>query len=169
MIDPNAGDVIAVALKNAYPPDGLFGPDWDEATMVVLHALEERGFSVVYNAEGMSEPGAAAEGHAHRDAKKAEQMAARAQFPKSGTDRMKCLLALSMARRNGLVGLTDDELAKVTKLYRYTAAPRRKELVDGGWVEDTGKTLVGDRGRPQTIWRITERGAEEVERRRLHA
>ncbi len=49
-------------------------------------------------------------------------------------------------------GLTDDELAAVLTVYRYTAAPRRKWLVEAGLIEDSGTTRPSPRNRPSAVW-----------------
>lgn len=61
--------------------------------------------------------------------------------------------ALTAFRAAGAVGLTDDELAVATGEYRYTIAPRRRELVMHGWLEDTGARRPTSRHRFAIVWR----------------
>lgn len=54
-----------------------------------------------------------------------------------------------------------SEIANANDLPRDSLSPRMKFLVDNGLVEDTGGTRIpiGMRGhRPQTVWRLTEKG-----------
>lgn len=91
---------------------------------------------------------------AHRGAGDTERGAAELEFPRSRTHRLRCLEALAAAEN----GLSDPELAAVTGLYLYTAAPRRVELRDGGWVEDSGLRRSTDQGAPAVVWRLTPAG-----------
>ena len=56
---------------------------------------------------------------------------------------------------------TDEQIALATGLLQYTASPRRNELVQGGWVEDSGKRGVTASGSPAIAWTLTAR-AEDI-------
>ena len=92
-------------------------------------------------------------GYAHRDAPDTERAAAAAIAPRSGTQRAKVLLALDAS-----TGMTDDELAKATGLYLYSAAPRRKELADRKLVCDGGERRSTRRGHGAIVWVVTGHG-----------
>lgn len=85
-----------------------------------------------------------------------EAAAARLITPRTGGDRM--LVLATLAGSEG--PLTDYEIAQLTGLRQYTAAPRRGDLLRGGWVEDSGERHPTDSGTPATAWRLSERGRE---------
>lgn len=64
------------------------------------------------------------------------------------------------------IGLTDEEVCKLTGLNPNAERPRRGELVAGGWVEDSGETRMVRSGRKATIWRVTEKTLRAAEARR---
>lgn len=85
------------------------------------------------------------------------------EYPRTGTARLKVLLAIA---RMGDVGLTDAEGAQTTGLYLYTYAPRRVELRDAGWIEDSGRRRLVTRSRkPAAAWRLSAAGLLELRRR----
>lgn len=59
---------------------------------------------------------------------------------------------LSWLSSQGGNGATDEEIAKATELNPSTVRPRRKELLDEGWVIDMGKTRKTDGGKGATVW-----------------
>jgi hypothetical protein len=68
--------------------------------------------------------------------------------------REQVILALMAARAEGIVGLTDLEIAAVTGLYLNTAAPSRNTLVKRGKVEDSGLRRKNERGRNMIVWKL---------------
>lgn len=86
-----------------------------------------------------------------------EKAAAAVAFPHSGTQRMAVLDAID----NALDGCTDDELADLTGLSLNAVRPRRGELVDGGWIEDTGKLRDSAAGNPAIVWGLTQAAEHE--------
>jgi hypothetical protein len=91
------------------------------------------------------------------------------QFHRDGpdTEREAAFAIVSTARQRLLVlrvlgafpdGLTDDEIAEQTGLYRYSAAPRRYELRDRGLVVDSGDRRLTPHGRRAIVWQITGLG-----------
>ena len=81
-------------------------------------------------------------------------------LPRSGTQRLRVLDAITAS--DG--GLTDPEIAETTGLYLYSAAPRRNELVLGGWVEDSGVRRDTGRGGDAIVWRLSVVGQERLAR-----
>lgn len=106
-------------------------------------------------------PDVNAPGQAHapwRGAPETERQAAALQSVKSGTDRRKVLDYLWAC---GDDGATDEEIALALTMRHYTAAPRRTELRDAGWVEDSGRRRATTTGTAAAVWILTERGRAE--------
>lgn len=91
--------------------------------------------------------------------------------PKAGTQRARVLDALRHDERRTLqrrprfgadsVGLTDVELSHDTGLPPNSVRPRRVELVDAGWVEDSGRRRKHN-GRDHVVWTLTEAARQTV-------
>jgi len=91
-----------------------------------------------------------------KGAPETERDSAISEYPNTGTKRLKVLEAITSA---GEDGLTDYEGAIRTGIYLYTYAPRRVELRDGGWVEDSGeRRTIPHSNKPAAVWRLTESG-----------
>lgn len=97
----------------------------------------------------------------HNEARETEKLAALRQEPKLGTARARVLGALLEA---GVVGLTDEQIAEQLEMRLYTAAPRRNELVRGGWVVDSNRQRATSTGSPATVWTISPWARERLER-----
>lgn len=91
------------------------------------------------------------------DAAETQRLAAVAVYPQSGTSRRKVLDAIGQA---GERGLTDEQAQAVTGLNPSTQRPRRVELVEGGWVKDSGRRAKTASGVDAVIWVLTARGRE---------
>jgi hypothetical protein len=87
-----------------------------------------------------------------------ERKAAIAVYPRTGTARRRVLDHIAAA---GEHGSTDEEASLALQMRLYTAAPRRKELVDDGWVEDSGKRRPTATGTDAAVWVLTEQGRRE--------
>ncbi|NBP70630.1 MAG: hypothetical protein EBR30_22115 [Cytophagia bacterium] len=74
-----------------------------------------------------------------RNRQPSERAAAMMQFPKSGTARASVLSAFIADRREGGDGLIDEDVAARLDMNLYTAAPRRTELVNDGWLQASGR------------------------------
>lgn len=73
---------------------------------------------------------------------------------------------LLFAAKCGVRGFTDPELCDYFGTTSSTYRTRRSELVGYGMVEDTGQRVaIGPRGRKHALWRITDKGQSEVDRR----
>jgi len=107
----------------------------------------------------LGDPSADAMGQHHSRARAAETKAAWNIRPKSGTQRSLCLDEIAAS---GDKGLTDSELAEITSLYRYSAAPRRYELMAGGWVTDSGRVRPNDMGNDETVWVLSPLGRSRM-------
>jgi hypothetical protein len=49
-------------------------------------------------------------------------------------------------------GFTDSELVKKTGIMQNTLIPRRNELVEQGWIIDTGHRRKNARGNAEIVW-----------------
>ena len=75
--------------------------------------------------------------------------------PRTGSQRARVLDAVHAVSTGPLGGLTDVELARQTGLPANSVRPRRVELVDLGWLEDTGRKRE-HLGRGHVVWGLTE-------------
>jgi hypothetical protein len=94
----------------------------------------------------------ATEGKVARDPAATSARAARSVEPRTGTQRGR---VLSQMCASG--GATDFELVRHLGLLDSSVRPRRGELVDGGYVADSGRTREC-RGSDWTVWQATEDG-----------
>lgn len=109
-----------------------------------------------------ADPEANTPGRARTGAKRTSSGAALAVEPRTGTQRRRVLDAVAAVARDArTVGLTDVEVARSTGLPPNSARPRRKELVDGGWLEDSGVTR-DHHGREHIVWVLSEKGMRLV-------
>lgn len=83
--------------------------------------------------------------------------AAWAALPRTGTRRMEVLRLIVHATRIGLNGLTDVEIQDTLAMVPNTERPRRVELVDGGWLCDSGARREHN-GRDHIVWTLTSKG-----------
>jgi phage-related minor tail protein len=58
------------------------------------------------------------------------------------------------AAMKGKQGFTDDEMNEHFKTHKSTYRARRSNLVEKGFIEDTGLLVMGPNGRNMTVWRI---------------
>lgn len=77
--------------------------------------------------------------------------AARSQEPNVGTKQLTILEEF----RSHSEGLTDDELEGLTGWRHQTVSARRRELVLGGLVRDTGERRLTSSNRSATVWAAT--------------
>lgn len=85
-----------------------------------------------------------------------QRQAAILAFPGTGTQRRRVLDHIA---RTG--GATDEEMQQALDMNPSTQRPRRVELVDDGWVEDSGRTRKTPSGRDAVVWVLTEQGRGE--------
>lgn len=84
-----------------------------------------------------------------------ERQAAILMYPKTGTARRQ---VLDFIAAQGERGATDEEVSLALNMRLYTAAPRRNELRDDGWVIDTGKTRPTTTRTQAAVWVLTSEG-----------
>lgn len=94
-------------------------------------------------------------GKRRRGARQTSVDAADLVAPRTGSQRARVLDAVHSVSTGPLGGLTDVELARQTGLSANSVRPRRVELVDLGWLEDTGRTRA-HLGRAHAVWGLTE-------------
>jgi hypothetical protein len=95
------------------------------------------------------------------DARESSRLAALRAAPQAGTARLRVLEAVVSA---GARGITDDELSAVLTLSPNSVRPRRLELVEGGWVVDSGMKRDSFYGNPAICWRATAAAALVVKK-----
>jgi len=96
-------------------------------------------------------------GKVQRDGMATSRAAAIALFPKSGTQRR---TVLDYIGRYDPHGLTDRELQQMTRIRR--ARTRRSELVEQGWVIDSGrKRRLPDTKNLAEVWILSDAGREQ--------
>lgn len=89
-----------------------------------------------------------------------ERAAAEAVFPVSGTQRRSVLDAIAAA---GDDGLCDHEVQERLGMNPSSVRPRRGELVDGGWVEDSGVRRPTPSGAEAVAWVLTVAGRRALD------
>jgi hypothetical protein len=88
------------------------------------------------------------------DAAETSRLAALKVRPVSGTQRA-AVLAFLLAC-NGR-GATDDEISEGMGLSPNSVRPRRVELVEGGWVQDSGEVRPSAFGNAAIVWIVTDK------------
>lgn len=71
-------------------------------------------------------------------------------YPASGTQRRK---VLNFITEMGERGATDEEIQLALQMNPSTQRPRRVELVEGGWVEDSGERRFTRSRRSAVVWK----------------
>lgn len=84
--------------------------------------------------------------------------AARSVLPRSGTQRWHVLVAITARPR------TDDELMQLPNT-GVKAGVRRQELVERGWVRDSGEKRLTRNKCRAIVWELTPEGRKELDRR----
>lgn len=74
--------------------------------------------------------------------------------PTAGSQRDRVLLAIQGVCSRGFPGLTDEEIESITHMKHQTASARRRELVIGGFIKDSGQTKTNESGAQATLWVI---------------
>lgn len=119
---------------------------------VQVSDLQADIFAPVQPLDRVTQPRA---GKHHRDARPTELKAALKIAPKAGTQRFEVLRRIGNA---GLDGLTQWEIVNLTGFLRSSVAPRVKELVEGGWIEDSKRERKEQTGSHAVVWIATDRG-----------
>lgn len=144
-------DALTASLRVADTPEGVH-----DLAAAFAGALEPVRRAHAYLTNGGPPQGQRDDRGDYTDPKREARLLA---APKAGSQREVVLRALYRARIDGegLEGLTDVQLADRTKLAANTVRPRRHELVEGGYVADSGERQSHG-GRSHTVWRITDQG-----------
>ena len=88
-----------------------------------------------------------------------EREAAILQYPNTGTKRRQVLDHIASC---GEHGATDEEISIALGMRLYTAAPRRNELLNDGWVEESPLRRRTTTGTAAAVWVLTELGRLEL-------
>lgn len=91
-----------------------------------------------------------------------ERAAALMQFPKSGTARAAVLSTFIADRREGGDGLIDEDVSARLNMNLYSAAPRRTELVNDGWLRASGKFGRTKMNSESIKWELTVAAVEKL-------
>lgn len=110
-----------------------------------------------YEIDHLSDPGVDGEGLSGRSDSATQKAGATAVFPRSGTQRLAVLEEIHQA---GQTGITDELLCAALDMNYSRVGPRRRELVEGGWVKDSGRTRDGSSGTEVTLWVLTDKARE---------
>lgn len=84
--------------------------------------------------------------------RKTSKSAALAAAPKSGTTRRRVLTAIIAAPS------TDEQIAMACGIAENSVRPRRKELLDGGFIVDSGQRRRTVAGNDAVVWAATDKG-----------
>jgi hypothetical protein len=87
-------------------------------------------------------------GKARRDGAPTSKAAAYAVAPRTGTQRRRVLDAI--AHRAS----TDEEIQAALRMSGNTERPRRVELVEGGWIRDSGARRKSSTGSASIVWAL---------------
>jgi len=82
------------------------------------------------------------------------RLAAIEALPFAATARGKVLQFIAS---KGAYGATDEEIQDGLRMRANTQRPRRVELVDMGWIEDSGQTGRTQSGRQCVVWCLCEK------------
>ena len=93
---------------------------------------------------------------AHKHGPDTEQLALEFVAPKLSGLRLKALQSLASVHP----GLTGSQVAEKMDAWLYSVKPRLTELERMGLVRDSGERAKNDRGRQESVWQITGRGAQ---------
>lgn len=89
-----------------------------------------------------------------------EKAAYWSSLPRHGSQRHRVLESIAAA---GDFGRTDEELEIILDLRRPSAGNRRGELVEGGWVRDSGRRRPTRSGNPAVVWVLTAEGRARLD------
>ena len=97
-----------------------------------------------------------------RNRQSTENAAAQMQLPKSGTARAAVLATFIADRRDGGDGLIDEDVASRLNMNHYTAAPRRTELTNMGWLRPSGRFGRTKMDSESIKWELTPAAIERL-------
>jgi hypothetical protein len=80
-------------------------------------------------------------------------------LPRTGTQRAEVLDAIIGA---GAYGMTDAELQRALGMNPNTERPRRVELVEGGWIADSGQRRASAGADLSIVWTLSLQGRQRL-------
>lgn len=89
-----------------------------------------------------------------RKAKATSREAALRALPGTATRRYQVLATIA----GSPTGMTDDEIITSQRMPHQSVGPRRLELVEGGWIEDSGQRRKTRTGADAIVWVLSEAG-----------
>lgn len=143
-------DALTASLRVAETPEGVH-----DIAAALAGALEPVRRAHAYLTNGGPPQGRRDDRGDYPDPKREARLL---NAPKAGSQRETVLRTLYRARIDGegREGLTDVQIAERTHLPENTVRPRRGELVEGGFVVDSGERHE-HHGRRFTVWRVTDK------------
>lgn len=96
-------------------------------------------------------------GKARRDGAPTSKAAALAVAPRTGTQRRRVLDAIATRPS------TDEEIQAALRMSGNTERPRRVELVEGGWIRDSGARRPSLSGQESIVWELARAVPNEGE------
>ncbi len=103
----------------------------------------------------LADPSTNREAKIRSDARETSRQAALEAFPRTGVHRR---LILDYIASRPDYGATDDEIIVALNIRHQSAGPRRLELFEGGWIEDSGIRRRTVSGKDAIVWCLTTRG-----------
>lgn len=88
-----------------------------------------------------------------------QRLAAVGVYPRTGTYRRGVLDCIA---RSGATGVTDQQIYLLTGLDENTVRPRRNELMNDGWIVDSGLTRPTPSGKAAVVWVLSDRARHEL-------
>lgn len=92
------------------------------------------------------------------DAAATQRVAAIEAYTITGKARLAVLAAIGRS----FSGMTDEEIQTTLDMNPSTERPRRVELVEGGWVEDSGDKRLTRSRRKSVVWALTSEGRQQL-------
>ena len=128
--------------------------------VAVASAASDLRTAFVIAEQSLSNPSVDAEGKSRADSHNTAKTAALKATPRTGTQRRQVLDFIATCDEEGA---TDEDIQVFTLMDYSSQGPRRRELVEGGWVEDSGLTRATLAGDQVTIWKITDEGRSRLD------
>lgn len=143
---------------------GMFGADGEPTEVGVWFREEgERVLRLPWNPGGrLPATPPNAPGNARRGGPETSKAAADLQYPRSGERKAAVLAQFQKDYQDENRGITDEELAARMGLDRGQAGPRRLDLVNEGWVYDTGRKRQTTMGADSKVWSLTDAAIERL-------
>lgn len=161
-VDPDKVAEEAQRIRDAGGIDAIPDRHTPPSRRIVEEADRPEQTSLI--PEQLSDPDANDIGRFHgldAGAPDTQREAAIAVYPRTGTDRRR---VLDWIATQGARGATDEEIVEALRMPANTERPRRNELLNDGWIVDSGERRRTSTGTDAAAWVLSERGAEEWRR-----